>query len=119
MRVAVIAIAALAFALMGLAALAAPGRIVAPFGLRADTPTARSEVRAVYGGFGIAMAGLLAAAAAGGAPAGAVLAAGVALLGMAAGRLVSRLLDSAVPFYPVHCYLLIELGAGAALCAVA
>ncbi|MEV0358781.1 DUF4345 family protein [Nocardia sp. NPDC050697] len=121
MRIAVLALAATAFALMGLAALAAPDRIVTPFGMRATAPAARSEVRAVYGGFGIALAGVLAWAATGtgGAHAGAVLAAGIALLGMAGGRLLSRLLDAAVPFYPVYFYLVIELLAGAALCAVA
>ncbi|UGT63108.1 DUF4345 family protein [Nocardia asteroides] len=121
MRISVLALAATGFVLMGLAALAAPDRIVAPFGMRATTPAAASEVRAVYGGFGIALAGVLAWAAtgAGGAHTGAVLAAGIALLGMAGGRLLSRLLDPGVSFYPVYFYLLVELVSGAALCAVA
>lgn len=52
-----IIVVALFFAGMGVYGLAAPGLLVAPFRLTADSATARAEVRAVYGGFGVATAG--------------------------------------------------------------
>jgi hypothetical protein len=61
--VAVIAVIALFFAGMGVYALAAPAALVRPFGITLGESTARSEVRAVYGGFGLAIAGVLALAA--------------------------------------------------------
>ena len=44
------------FVLMGLMGLFTPERIQAPFGTTVQTVEGRNEVRAVYGGFGIAMA---------------------------------------------------------------
>jgi hypothetical protein len=80
---------------MGLAALVKPAVIWAPFGVAPTTPGSRSEVRAVYGGFGLALAALLFVAD-GWSPdlrAGVVLTAAVALGGMAAGRAVSALVE--------------------------
>ncbi|MFE6509210.1 DUF4345 family protein [Nocardioides sp. NPDC057767] len=112
-----IAVVGVFFLGMGTYALISPGALVAPFRLTAQSPESRSEVRAVYGGFGIAMAAVLGAAAldVGGIRSGAVITVGLALIGMAGGRLVSRLLDSAVRFYPIWFYFGVELVAGMAL----
>ncbi len=109
----VLLVAAL-FALMGVVALARPENILAYFGIATLTRDGRNEVRAVYGGFGLAIAGLLCAARFSEAiRSGAVLAVAVALLGMAAGRLISALLDGMPGRYP-RLFLGVEL-AGAAM----
>ncbi len=99
------------FLAMGVYALAAPAALARPFRMTIDTPESRSEIRAVYGGFGVAIAGLLGAAAVdvGGIGTGAVIAVGVALSGMAFGRLVSRVLDSSTAFYPIWFYFCVEV----------
>jgi hypothetical protein len=61
--VAVIAVISVFFLGMGVYALAAPAALIRPFGIALDQSTSRSEVRAVYGGFGLAIAGVLAYAA--------------------------------------------------------
>ncbi|RBM22709.1 DUF4345 domain-containing protein [Prauserella sp. PE36] len=106
---------------MGVYALAAPAALVRPFGLTATAPESRSEVRAVYGGFGLAIATLLGLSAAGlgGLRPGAVLAVAAALAGMALGRVVSRVVDAPTAFYPVWFYCVVETVAAAALFAVA
>ncbi len=86
---------ALFFLGMGLVALARPDRVGDRFGTTGGTGDGRNEVRSVYGGFGVAVAGLLAWA---------ILTEGrgelwipsviaVATFGMAIGRLVSLALD--------------------------
>ncbi|MER6975120.1 DUF4345 domain-containing protein [Nocardioides sp. NPDC000445] len=114
-----IAVVGIFFLAMGTYALITPSTLAAPFHLSAKTPESRSEIRAVYGGFGIAMATVLGAAALdiGGIRTGAVTAVGLALIGMAGGRLISRLLDTPVGFYPIWFYFGIELVAGTALLA--
>ena len=47
-------IVAAGFAAMGLLALARPADVLAQFGVSVETPEGRNEVRAVYGGFGLA-----------------------------------------------------------------
>jgi Domain of unknown function (DUF4345) len=93
---------ALFFVGMGVYGLAAPARLVAPFGLSADSPTSRAEVRAVYGGFGVAVAALLVFAAfdAYGIRSVASVTVAVALLGMAFGRIVSAVAEPADPLLP-------------------
>jgi hypothetical protein len=94
---------------MGLYALAAPAALVRPFRLVADSPESRSEVRAVYGGFGVAVAAVLGVAAVDLAlRPGIVVTVGAALAGMAAGRVVSRLLDRGTAFYPIWFYCCVE-----------
>jgi hypothetical protein len=85
-----VTIVAIFFAGMGAAALVRPAVIWAPFGVAPTTPAARNEVRAVYGGFGIALAILLVVAdqRAAGFRDGVLVAVAVALAGMAAGRVV-------------------------------
>ncbi|MEU4313042.1 DUF4345 family protein [Nocardia sp. NPDC024068] len=120
MRTVVLLAAGVFFAGMGLFALASPARLVQPFGITAATAAGRSEVRAVYGGFGLAVAGALfwSATASGELPRGVVVAVAVALAGMAAGRLLSRLFDAPTAFYPVWFYFWVETVAAAALLAV-
>ena len=114
------AVAAL-FAGMGVYALAAPAAILAPFGVPVESADGRAEVRAVYGGFGIAVAALLGVAAAegGGAREGILVAVGVALAWMAFGRLAARAFERPSGFYPVWFYFWVEVVGAAALIAAA
>lgn len=112
--IALIAVASL-FALMGTGALFRPDVVTRQFGVPALTPSGRNEVRAVYGGFGAAMAAmLLSTLYAPALRAGVALTLAIALFGMAAGRIVSALIDRRIDRAPIF-YLLIELVAGAAL----
>ena len=78
----IVAAAALFFLCMGVLVLTRPAGVVAPFGISLSGPDARLEVCAVYGGFGIAVAGLLGVAALDpAAHRGELLAVAVALLG--------------------------------------
>ncbi|WP_084477976.1 DUF4345 family protein [Nocardia jejuensis] len=110
-------IVAVFFLGMGVYALASPAAIMAPFGIGMEDPRARYEVRAVYGGFGIAMAGILAIAAThdGELRSGIMATVGVALGGMAAGRAVAAVLDQRVGWYPNWFYFVVEAVAAAAL----
>ncbi len=114
---ALVAVVALGFALMGLAALARPGDVLAQFGVAVATADGRNEVRAVYGGFGLAVAALLAVAAFGDPSTadGIVVAIAFALVGMAAGRLLSALQERPTGIHPVWTYFAIELASAAAL----
>ncbi|MGH3646457.1 MAG: DUF4345 domain-containing protein [Micromonosporaceae bacterium] len=101
---------ALFFLGMGVYGLAAPAALIGPFGITLDSPAARTEVRAVYGGFGVAIAALLGyAILASAVRQGAVVAVALALLGMAFGRLVGRAFDRPERFYPTWFYFWVEL----------
>lgn len=112
----VIILAAVFFLGMGLFALARPAALIRPFGISLPIPESRAEVRAVYGGFGLAIAGVLALAASGH-PArdGILITVAAALGGMAFGRLVSGLVDRSKAFYPNWFYFLVEAVGAAAL----
>ncbi|MGV0787513.1 DUF4345 family protein [Mycolicibacterium sp. XJ2] len=114
---AIVAMIAVFFAGMGIYALAAPGALVRPFGTTLGGAAARAEVRAVYGGFGVAIAGVLAYAVVDGGAlrAGAVFTVGAALAGMAFGRVVSAVVDQRTSFYPNWFYFSVEALAAAAL----
>jgi hypothetical protein len=118
--VAVVGVIAVFFLGMGVYALAAPAALVRPFGIALGEPASRSEVRAVYGGFGLAIAGVLvyAAVANGDLRKGILIAVGAALAGMAFGRLAAALLGDRTAFYPNWFYCLVEAVAAAALFAV-
>ena len=90
-----VAVVAIFFAGMGAAALIRPAVVWAPFGVEPTTPAARNEVRAVYCGFGIAVAILLvvADASAAGFRDGALVAVAASLAGMAAGRVVGFVVE--------------------------
>lgn len=113
----VVAVVAVFFAGMGLYALAAPDALVRPFGTTLGSAASRSEVRAVYGGFGLAIAGVLAyGIVEGGAlRTGVLITVGAALAGMAFGRVVSAVVDQRTSFYPNWFYCLVEAVAAAAL----
>jgi len=99
---------------MGLSALIRPAFVVSFVGLVPSTPDARNEVRAVYGGFGIALAALLVFTAESSAlRPGVLLAAATALLGMAAGRALSLLIER-TGRWPLL-FLAVEAVLGAAL----
>ncbi|MDV3135235.1 DUF4345 family protein [Mycobacterium sp. 29Ha] len=120
MTIAVIAVIGVFFAGMGCYALAVPDAIIRPFGITLGSAAARSEVRAVYGGFGLAIAGVLgyAVVADGAVRTGILITVGAALAGMAFGRLVSAVLDERTAFYPNWFYFLVEAVAAAALFAI-
>lgn len=106
-----------AFALMGMGALVRPALVLAQFGLEAETADGRNEIRAVYGGFGLAVAALLVVAALG-SPAteeGIFVAVAFALVGMAAGRLVGAAIERPGGIYPVWVYFVVEVVGAAAL----
>ena len=82
------------FAVMGVGALVVPDRVTEQFGIPPLSIAGRNEVRAVYGGFGIAMAAMLIVASTStDLRLGVCLTIGVALIGMAVGRLVSAVID--------------------------
>ena len=108
---------ALGFIAMGAYALAVPSNVLSIFGVTVASIDGRNEVRAVYGGFGIAIGLLLLVA--GGAPAlqpGVFAAVAVALVGMAGGRIVAALLDGSPGFYP-WLFCAIEIAGAAGLVA--
>ena len=120
MAVTVIGVIAVFFLGMGIYALAAPAALVRPFGITLGESASRSEVRAVYGGFGLAIAGVLvfAAIADGDLRRGILITVGAALAGMAFGRLVAAVLGDRTAFYPNWFYCLVEAVAAAALFAI-
>ncbi len=98
-------------------ALAAPAALVRPFGIALAESASRSEVRAVYGGFGLAIAGVLgyAAFADGEVRKGVLITVAAALAGMALGRLAAAVLGDRTAFYPNWFYFLVELVAAVSL----
>ncbi len=95
-----VSIVALFFLIMGLWALFLTDSFADLVGFSLDVDRGPNEVRAVYGGFGIAMAGMawwavLATPAA----TGLLTALGIALIGMAAGRVASMAIEGSVPTY--------------------
>ncbi|TEX51728.1 MAG: hypothetical protein B7C55_04095 [Actinomycetales bacterium mxb001] len=100
---------------MGIGALVRPTVVTRQFGIPALTPEGRSEVRAVYGGFGLAVAAMLVVAVT--SPdlrAGIAITVAVALFGMAVGRVVSAVIDRSLSKVVVL-YLVIEVVAGVLL----
>jgi Domain of unknown function (DUF4345) len=108
----VLAVMAVFFCGMGVFALAAPAAMWRPFAIPLTEAQSRSEVRAAYGGYGLAMAAMLAFAAVdpGFHRSGIMITVGAALGGMAFGRLVSAVVDKRTPFY-----FLVEAVSAAAL----
>lgn len=112
----VIVIVAVFFLGMGVFALARPAAMIRPFGITLPIPESRAEVRAVYGGFGLAIAGMLALAARDATLRdGILITVAAALAGMAFGRLVSGVVDRPRAFYPNWFYFIVEIAAAAAL----
>jgi len=116
MVVALISSVAVFFLGMGLYALIAPDWMIRPFGVTLPRPESRAEVRAVYGGFGLAIAGMLTYAALNPSVVHPILiTVAVALVGMAVGRLISAVVDERTAFYPNWFYFLVEVVLAAAL----
>ena len=117
MALAVIVVAAVFFLGMGVYALAAPAKMIQVFGITLPERESRSEVRAVYGGFGLAVAGVLAFAAVHSSPVrtGIMITVGLALAGMAFGRIVSAVVDGLTSFYPNWFYCIVEIVGASAL----
>lgn len=112
----VIVLAAVFFLGMGLFALARPAALIGPFGITLPIPESRAEVRAVYGGFGLAIAGMLVLALIDhSAREGILVTVAAALGGMAFGRVVSAVIDRPKAFYPNWFYFLVEVAGAAAL----
>lgn len=113
----VMIITGVAFAVMGAAAMVRPALVPAQFGAGAETAEIRTEVRAVYGGFGLAMAALLIAAALTSSSYrdGVALTTGIALAGMAVGRAIGAVLERPRGLYPTVAILLGEAVAAGAL----
>ncbi|MCP2278638.1 DUF4345 family protein [Nocardia amikacinitolerans] len=111
MSVVLIAVVALFFAAMGVYGLLRPSQLADTVGLLADRADAHAEVRAVYGGFGIAVAVVLGLAAAdiGDLRFGVCVAVAAALGGMAFGRIWSSFTGRASAFYPVWFYFVVEV----------
>jgi hypothetical protein len=108
-------VVAVLFAALGAGALVRPALIWAPFGATPTTPEARNEVRAVYGGYGLAIAGLLVLSddASAGVRDGVLVAVAVSVLGMAAGRVLSALVEPRALLGWPGFFLGVELGLGA------
>ncbi len=103
-----------AFIAMGIAALFSPRFIQSFFGIETSTADFRNEIRAVYGGFGIAVGGLLLTVIKyTDLQFGVILAVMIATLGMAAGRLISLLFER--PGKWPYIFLLVEITGGALL----
>jgi hypothetical protein len=115
----VVAVIAIAFLLMGVGAFANPMLVTKQFGIAALDADGRNEVRAVYGGFGLAMSGiLLGALVCEPLRRGACSTVACALGGMAFGRLVSWAMDRKLGRWP-RVYVVIEAAGAAALMASA
>lgn len=114
---AVIVVVGVFFLGMGLYALAVPAMMLRPFGFALGSDVQRAEVRAVYGGFGLAVAAVLgyAAVTPGELRTGVLITVGAALAGMAFGRVVSAVLGDRTAFYPNWFYFLVEAVAAGAL----
>ncbi len=106
---------ALLFAAMGLAALLRPALVADLFSLGSLRSDMRSEIRAVYGGYGLVIAGLLYAASQSATlEVGIVITVACSLLAMAAGRLISLMIDGQLDRFPAI-FLAIEVVFGALL----
>ncbi|OYY90803.1 MAG: hypothetical protein B7Y45_06350 [Sphingomonas sp. 28-66-16] len=95
-------ITACGFLFMGVAALAMPKRVTGQFGISTLDADGRNEVRAVYGGFGIAISAALTTALWVPSWRGpSAVAVAIALGGMASGRIFSAMLDRHIGRLPL------------------
>lgn len=86
--------AALFYALIGVNAVLKPRDLLQGFGIKAETADSRNEIRAVYGGFPLVVAGLLLFSLTGSELGDGILfALALASAGMAGGRIASAAID--------------------------
>lgn len=112
---ALIACCALFFLWMGMKSLRDPLNFLVPMGIQAASVSARNEIRAVYGGFGVTIALLLAASLVWRTyAAGIALTVSLSMAGMALGRVISALVERKLPRLP-RVFLFLELALAAAL----
>jgi Domain of unknown function (DUF4345) len=113
-----VVLCALFFLWMGVMALLYPAHLLRGFSLHALVADARNEVRAVYGGFGLAMTGVLISGLVWRSHLpGIALTLGASMSGMAAARATSALVDRELGKYPLA-FFLVELALAAALLTV-
>ena len=113
MATVLVVIVAFFFLAMGIVGIVRPLGIIKYFGMTVVTPDMRNEVRAVYGGFGVAVAALLAAALTlDNIREGVLVTIAVAMAGMAAGRILSFAIERTEGLYPaLFCAIEIALAA--------
>lgn len=100
---------ALFFFSMGIIGLIRPAAIPRLFKTALTSPEGRNEIRAVYGGYGLAVGALLVhSITQPHTQSGVFLAVGVAMLGMAFGRIVSLLIERRIGLFPLV-FLVVEL----------
>jgi hypothetical protein len=104
-----IASGAAAYAGLGVVSFLKPAMVPALFGGSAPTVDSRTEIRAVYGGLPLAMAGTLIASPASAVPLG------IATAGMAAGRAASGVVEQRPPSLVMAGFIAIEAGLAVAL----
>ena len=110
-------VAALFFSALGIAAMARPHRLLSGFGIDVRGADGANEIRAVYGGFPLGVAGLLLISQF--EPdhsSGILLTIAVAAAAMAAGRLASALIDRRIGRLPAL-FTLFELAIAGLICA--
>ncbi len=101
MQTILIGTAGLFYLTLGTAALIRPETLLSGFGIGVQGRDGRNEIRAVYGGFPLAVAGLLGFSLLYARLSdGVLLALAVATLGMAAGRIISALIDRGIGRLP-------------------
>ena len=102
---------------MGLFGLVRPRALVGIFGGDAPTPASRSEVRAVYGGFGVAVAACLATVDRWSpeARAGVYQCLAIGIGGMAIGRVIGACMERERRAFPTWVFVGVELCLAAAL----
>lgn len=104
-----IATGAAAYAGLGIVSFIKPAMVPALFGGSAPTVDSRTEIRAVYGGMPLAMAGTLALAPSSAVPLG------IATAGMAVGRAASGAIEKRPPSLVTGAFIAIEAALAAAL----
>lgn len=115
MQLTIVILEAAFFFGMGVIALVTPTFVVQLFGETNIGADMRNEVRAVYGGFGIAIAAVLVASLkVETIRSGVYVVVAVALFGMACGRIISLLIEKRLGLFPTV-FLVVEVLLGSAL----
>lgn len=106
---------AIFYAAIGLKAVARPRSLLAAFGIVADESASRNEIRAVYGGFPLTVSGLLILCLFNNSlSAGILTALAACSAGMAAGRIVSAIIDRSLGRAPAV-FLIVEIAVAVAI----